>query len=84
MISDIKWVSELIEIAGGHDAFPDRAGRDRTIGRVATFAEVIAAAADIVLASWSSKKTQPEKMAARPGWDAIRAVLIPRLEGVSA
>ena len=74
MISGIKWVCELIEIAGGRDAFPDRAGRDRAMDRVVTSAEVIAAAPDVILASWCGKKVRPEKIAARPGWDAIPAV----------
>lgn len=74
MISGIKWVSELIEIAGGREAFPDRADQGRAMDRVVTSEEVIAAAPDVILASWCGKKVRPEKIAARPGWDAIPAV----------
>ena len=28
----------------------------------------------MILASWCGKKVRPEKIAARPGWDAIPAV----------
>ena len=35
---------------------------------------MIAAAPDVILASWCGKKVRPEKIAARPGWDAIPAV----------
>jgi iron complex transport system substrate-binding protein len=74
-ISAIRWVSELITIAGGDDIFPQRAlaslGRDRI---VADAAEVIRAAPDIIIGSWCGKKFRPERVAARPGWDAIPAV----------
>ena len=31
-------------------------------------------APDIILGSWCGKKFRPDKVAARPGWDAIPAV----------
>ena len=74
MISGIKWVSELIEIAGGRDAFPDRAGRCRAMDRVVTSAEVIETAPDVILASWCGKKVRTDRIASRPGWNAIPAV----------
>ena len=74
-ISAIRWVSELISIAGGDDIFPERAaaslGKDRI---VADRHEVVRAKPDIVIGSWCGKKFRPEKVAARPGWDAIPAV----------
>jgi iron complex transport system substrate-binding protein len=74
-ISAIRWVSELVGIAGGADVFPARAaaglGRDRII---ADPAEVIAAAPDLIIGSWCGKKFRPAQVAARPGWDAIPAV----------
>ncbi|OYV01355.1 MAG: cobalamin-binding protein [Burkholderiales bacterium PBB5] len=74
-ISAIRWVSELIGIAGGDDIFPQRAlaslGRDRI---VADPAEVIHAAPDIIIGSGCGKKFRPEQVAARPGWQAIPAV----------
>jgi iron complex transport system substrate-binding protein len=74
-ISAIRWVSELIGIAGGDDIFPERAqaslGRDRI---VADAREVTRAAPDIVIGSWCGKKFQPGSVRARPGWDAIPAV----------
>src|SRR5579862_676242 len=75
MISGIRWVSELVQLAGGEDCFPELAreplGRDRII---ADPLEVVRRAPDIVLASWCGKKFRPERVAARPGWDAIPAV----------
>jgi iron complex transport system substrate-binding protein len=74
MISAIAWVSELIEIAGGSDIFAERAAQRAAKARIATPAEVIARAPDIIIGSWCGKKFRPEKVAARPGFDAIPAV----------
>ncbi len=74
-ISAIRWVSELIGIAGGDDVFPQRAaaslGRDRI---VADPLEVVRAAPDIIVGSWCGKKFRPELVAARPGWADVPAV----------
>ena len=74
MISGIKWVSELIEIAGGTDIFPNYANQAAAKDRFVTSSEVISAAPDVILASWCGKKVRPEKIAARPGWNAIPAI----------
>ena len=75
MISGIRWVSELVAIAGGDDIFPERAAcalaKDRIL---ADGSDVIARAPDLILGSWCGKKFRPEQVAARPGWDAIPAV----------
>lgn len=74
-ISAIRWVSELITIAGGDDIFPKRAlaslGHDRII---ADQMEVVAQAPDIIIGSWCGKKFRPAQVAARPGWRAVPAV----------
>jgi len=74
MISGIRWVSELVELAGGREAFPRLAREPAAKDRFVTSDQVIAAAPDVILASWCGKKVRPEKIAARPGWDAIPAV----------
>ena len=75
MISAIGWVSELIGIAGGEDIFPARARSPAATGRIVPDGvEVIAGAPDIIFGSWCGKKFRPERVAARPGWDAIPAV----------
>jgi iron complex transport system substrate-binding protein len=75
MISGIRWVSELIGIAGGEDCFSDNAqhalGKDRII---ADPLEVVRRAPDIILGSWCGKKFRPESVAARPGWERVPAV----------
>jgi iron complex transport system substrate-binding protein len=74
-ISAIRWVSELVGVAGGDDIFPQRAlaslGRDRI---VADPLEVVAAAPDIIIGSWCGKKFRPEHVAARPGWSEVPAL----------
>jgi iron complex transport system substrate-binding protein len=75
LISGIRWVSELVTLAGGEDCFPELAlqslGKDRII---ADPLEVPRRAPDVVLGSWCGKKFRPAAVAARPGWAAIPAV----------
>src|SRR5215469_7070655 len=63
MISGIRWVSELVRLAGGEDCFPELAreslGRNRII---ADPQEVVRRAPDIVLGSWCGKKFRPERV----------------------
>jgi iron complex transport system substrate-binding protein len=74
-ISAIRWVSELIAIAGGDDIFPERAqaalGKDRIVGDQM---DVVRANPDIIVGSWCGKKFRPAQVAARAGWDTIAAV----------
>jgi iron complex transport system substrate-binding protein len=79
MISGIAWVSELIEIAGGDDIFPELTGEKSARNRIVTVGQVIHRAPDIIIGSWCGKKFRPEKVAARPGFDAIPAVRNGRL-----
>ncbi len=74
-ISGIQWVAELVRIAGGDDIFPERAAESLAKARILEDpGEVVRRAPDIILGSWCGKKFRPEKVAARPGWDAIPAV----------
>lgn len=84
MISGIKWVSELIGIAGGRDVFPDHANQAAATNRIVTSDQVIAAAPDVIIASWCGKKVRPEKISARPGWDAIPAVRSGRITEIKS
>lgn len=75
LITGIRWVSELVTIAGGDDVFPERAAEPLAKQRIlADAGEVVRRGPDIILGSWCGKKFRPEKVAARPGWDAIPAV----------
>lgn len=74
-ISAIRWVSELIGIAGGDDCFPELArepmGKNRII---ADGQEIVRRNPDIIVGSWCGKKFRPETVAARPGWEHVNAV----------
>ncbi len=74
-ISGIRWVSELVAIAGGDDCFPELAreslGRNRII---ADPMETVRRAPDVIIGSWCGKKFRPERVAARPGWHDVPAV----------
>ena len=74
MISGLKWVSELIETAGGIEVFRALAANKNAKDRIVAADDVIAAAPDIIIGSWCGKKFVPAKVATRPGFDAIPAV----------
>jgi len=75
MITVIRWVSELITIAGGEDIFPERAthplAKDRII---ADPAEIIRRAPEIIFGSWCGKRFRPDTVADRSGWSEVPAV----------
>jgi iron complex transport system substrate-binding protein len=80
MISGIRWVSELVEIAGGEDVFKERSFSQSASGRIIGDAsEVVKKQPEVIIGSWCGKKFRPEKVAARPGWEAIPAVRENRL-----
>src|SRR5688572_22829719 len=75
MISGIRWVSELIEIAGGEDVFAAQSHSQGATGRIIPNADlVLEKNPEVILGSWCGKKFRPERVAARPGWQAIMAV----------
>jgi iron complex transport system substrate-binding protein len=74
-ISCIRWVSELVGIAGGEDCFPELAreplGKNRII---ADPLEVPRRAPEVIFGSWCGKKFQPGTLATRAGWSEVPAV----------
>ena len=74
MISAIAWVSELIDTAGGIDIFADRAHEKSARDRIVSAPEVVSRMPDLIIGSWCGKKFRPEKVMARPGFDATPAV----------
>ncbi|MGH8081468.1 MAG: ABC transporter substrate-binding protein [Lysobacter sp.] len=74
-ITGIRWVSELVGIAGGDDVFPEHAAMSLARDRIlADPLEVVRRAPDLILGSWCGKKFRPEQVAARPGWEQVPAV----------
>ncbi len=74
MISGIRWVAELIEIAGGSEVFPQLSRNKNAKDRIVSAADVIAAAPDIIVGSWCGKQFVPSKVAARAGFAEVPAV----------
>ena len=74
-ISAIRWVSELMDIAGGDDCFPELA--QQAMGKFRIIADsqtIVDRAPDIIVGSWCGKKFRPDNVAARPGWQDVPAV----------
>ena len=75
IISGIRWVAELVEIAGGEDCFPELSrqplGKDRIIADPLT---VVQRNPDIVIGSWCGRKFRPEHVYQRDGWQQVQAV----------
>ncbi len=74
LISGIRWVEELIDIAGGDGIFPEL--RDKALGkdRIADPAAVIARNPDVIVASWCGKAMKKRTIVERPGWNRVNAV----------
>lgn len=85
MISAIRWVSELVALAGGEDVFAELGlqslGRNRVI---ADPLEPVRRAPDVIIGSWCGKKFRPERVAARPGWQDVPAVRLGRLHEIKS
>jgi iron complex transport system substrate-binding protein len=74
LISGIRWVEELVEIAGGEPIFPElrqaKLGKDRIVNG----AEVVRRNPDVIVASWCGKPVRKEVIARRQGWESVTAV----------
>lgn len=85
MISGIRWVSELVGVAGGDDCFEDNSRQSLAKHRIiADPQEVVRRAPDIILGSWCGKKFQPGSVAAREGWGAVPAVANAQLHEIKS
>src|SRR5688572_8290017 len=74
LISGIRWVEELVEIAGGEPIFPEL--RDKKLGkdRIVAAEDVIARAPDVIVASWCGKAVRIPTITNRSGWEQVPAV----------
>ena len=73
MISGIGWVSELICLAGGCNAFEDLLSC-KASDRVVSPEQVISANPEIILASWCGKSVDLRSICLRPGFENVEAV----------
>src|SRR5256885_1596520 len=79
LISGIRWVEELVEIAGGRPLFPELAGARLARDRIVDPSDVARRDPEVVLASWCGKKVQPSRIRERTGWHAVSAVAHDRI-----
>jgi len=74
LISGIRWVDELIEIAGGQTVFPELRECHSAKDRIVEPRAVLAANPDVVIASWCGRKVNKQQIRAREGWESMAAV----------
>lgn len=74
LISGIRWVEELIEIAGGDPIFPELRYHQAARNRIVDPASVPPLDPDVIIASWCGMKVAKQHIRTRPGWDATAAV----------
>lgn len=84
IIAGSRWVSELIEIAGGTDVFSDKSRHQAAKERFVSAEEVVAAAPDIIIGSWCGKQFKPDQVKARPGFGAVPAVKTGKLYEINS
>jgi len=74
LISGIRWVEELVEIAGGAPIFPELSNAGLARDRIVDPAEVTRRDPQVIFASWCGKKVRKSTIQNRPGWDRVSAV----------
>jgi iron complex transport system substrate-binding protein len=84
LISGIQWVEELIEIAGGEPIFPELRHAKLAKDRIVRSEDIVRRAPDVIIASWCGKAVKKEKIASRPGWEALPAVQARRIHEIKS
>jgi iron complex transport system substrate-binding protein len=84
IITSIRWVSELIEIAGGDNIFRDRAEHPNAKERIVQAQDVTERAPDVVFASWCGKPFDRAKFLSRPGFEQLPAVRNARVHEIAS
>lgn len=74
LISGIRWVEELIAIAGGEILFPELAACGKAQDRVVDPSVVAERNPDVIIASWCGMKVNKAFIRSRPGWASTSAV----------
>ncbi len=74
LISGIRWVDELVEIAGGDPILPRLRECHDARDRILPATAVPPLDPEVIFASWCGRKVNAALIAGRPGWSAIAAV----------
>ena len=84
LISGIRWVEELVEIAGGAPIFPELNDARLAKDRIVDPAEVAKRDPQVVFASWCGKKVNKDRIRKRSGWDSVSAVRDDRIHEIKS
>ncbi len=74
LISGIRWVDELIEIAGGECIFPELRKHQAAKDRIVNPADVIGRDPEVIIGSWCGRAVKRDWIRKRDGWDRISAI----------
>jgi len=74
LISGIRWVDELVEIAGGNSLFPELRECQSAKDRIVNPAVVIERDPQVIIGSWCGRQVKKDLIRAREGWATISAV----------
>lgn len=75
LISGIRWVDELVALAGGECLFPELRGEALARNRILAPEAVAARDPEIVIGSWCGVRFNPEFLRSRGGWSRVSAVV---------
>jgi iron complex transport system substrate-binding protein len=84
LISGIRWVEELVEVAGGSPIFPELVDARLAKDRIVDPLEVARRDPQVVLASWCGKKVNKDRIRSREGWDRVSAVRAGRIHEIKS
>jgi iron complex transport system substrate-binding protein len=82
LIAGIRWVSEIIELAGGRDIFAELRDKPSAKERIVDPREVVRRDPQIILASWCGKPVDVDTIRGRAGWSSVSAVKAGRIHEV--
>jgi iron complex transport system substrate-binding protein len=74
LISGIRWVEELIEVAGGQPIFPELRLEHDAARRIIDPAVVPSRDPQVIIASWCGRKVNKKLISERAGWEDVSAV----------
>ncbi len=84
LISGIRWVEELVEVAGGDPIFPELRNAKLGKDRIVAGEDVIARDPEVIVASWCGKAVRKERIAARLGWEQVAAIRDRRIHEIKS
>ena len=84
LISGIRWVEELVEIAGGDPVFPELRDAKLAKHRIVNPDEVVQRGPEVIVASWCGKAVRADRIRSRPGWDRVPAVRLGHIHEIKS